>query len=142
LFITRLPATYSECGRLIAEAVAHNTWEEVGVLAHTKPTTHRPVTSYNGCSPALTTGEVRSLWGLEELRGRGMESLLFVSSSGKAVKDGLPASFLGISRRRLALAPRVQDSVVSSCANRTARGARSQIVPSPTSRPVHPRQSR
>src|SRR4029450_6873066 len=46
LFITRLPATYSECGRLIAEAVAHNTWEEVGVLAHTKPTAHRPVTSY------------------------------------------------------------------------------------------------
>src|SRR5262249_7153304 len=33
LFITRLPATDSACGRLIAEAVAHNTWEEVGVLA-------------------------------------------------------------------------------------------------------------
>ncbi len=36
LFITRLPATYNECGRLIAEAVAHNTWEDVGVLAHTQ----------------------------------------------------------------------------------------------------------
>src|SRR5499427_1315049 len=46
LFITRLPATYSECGRLITEAVAHNTWEDVGILAHTKPTQHRPVTSY------------------------------------------------------------------------------------------------
>jgi len=46
LFITRLPATYNECGRLIAEAVAHNAWEEVGVLAHTKPTAHRPVASY------------------------------------------------------------------------------------------------
>jgi len=46
LFITRLPATYNECGRLIAEAVAHNAWEEVGVLAHTKPTPHRPVASY------------------------------------------------------------------------------------------------
>jgi transposase len=45
LFISRLPATYNACGRLIAEAVAHNTWEEGGVLAHTKPTTHRPVTS-------------------------------------------------------------------------------------------------
>ncbi len=45
LFISRLPATYNECGRLITEAVAHNTWEEVGVLAHTKPTKHRPVTS-------------------------------------------------------------------------------------------------
>src|SRR5256714_11020650 len=37
LFITRLPATYNECGRLIAEAVAQHTWNEVGVLAHTKP---------------------------------------------------------------------------------------------------------
>jgi hypothetical protein len=46
LFITRLPATSSECGRLITEAVAHNTWEDGGVLAHTKPTKHRPVTSY------------------------------------------------------------------------------------------------
>lgn len=46
LFITRLPATYNECRRLITEAVVHNTWEEVGVLAHTKPTKHRPVTFY------------------------------------------------------------------------------------------------
>src|ERR671925_1241565 len=54
LFITRLPATYSACGRVIAEAVAHNTWEEVGVLAHTKPTTHRPAASYK-----VAEGEVR-----------------------------------------------------------------------------------
>src|ERR687887_1597228 len=46
LFITRLPATYSECGRLITEAVAHHTWEDLCILAHTKPTQHRPVTSY------------------------------------------------------------------------------------------------
>ena len=45
LFITRLPATDSECGRLIAEAVAYNTWEEGGVLAHTPPTKHRVVTA-------------------------------------------------------------------------------------------------
>jgi transposase len=49
-----LPATYSEGGRLIAEAVAHNTWENVGVLAHTKPTKHRPVTSYK-----VSEGEVK-----------------------------------------------------------------------------------
>ena len=54
LFITRLPATYSACGRLIAEAVAHNTWEEVGVLAHTKPTKHRPVTSYKAYEGEVT----------------------------------------------------------------------------------------
>ena len=46
LFITRLPATYSECGRVIAEAVTHNRWQEVGVLAQTKPSKHRPGTSY------------------------------------------------------------------------------------------------
>jgi transposase len=44
LFITRLPATYSACGRVIAEAVAHNAWEEVGVLAQTPPTKRRPGT--------------------------------------------------------------------------------------------------
>lgn len=53
LFITRLPATYTECGRLIAEAVAHDTWTAVGVLAHTKPTTHRPAASYK-----VSEGEV------------------------------------------------------------------------------------
>ncbi len=45
LCISRLPATSNEGGRRMTEAVAHNTWEEVGVLAHTKPTKHRPVTS-------------------------------------------------------------------------------------------------
>src|ERR687884_2202073 len=53
LFISRLPATYNECGRLIAEAVAHNAWEDVGVLAHTKPTKRRPATSYR-----VSEGEV------------------------------------------------------------------------------------
>jgi transposase len=54
LFITRLPATYNECGRLITEAVAHNAWEDVGVLAHTKPTKHRPVTSYKASEGEVT----------------------------------------------------------------------------------------
>ena len=54
LFITRLPATYNECGRLITEAVAHNTWDEVGVLAHTKPTRQRPVTSYKAYESHVT----------------------------------------------------------------------------------------
>jgi len=54
LFITRLPATYNECGRLIAEAVAHNAWEDVGVLAHTKATKHRAVTSYKASEGEVT----------------------------------------------------------------------------------------
>jgi transposase len=56
-FITRLPATYSECGRLIEEAGARNQWEEVGVLAQTLPTKHRPGTFYK-----VAEGEV-SLYG-------------------------------------------------------------------------------
>jgi transposase len=53
-FITRLPATYSECGRLIEEAVARNHWEEVGVLAQTPPTKHRPGTFYKVAEGSVT----------------------------------------------------------------------------------------
>jgi transposase len=53
-FITRLPATYSECGRVIAEAVAHNPWEEVGVLAQTPPTKHRPGSFYKVAKRRVT----------------------------------------------------------------------------------------
>ena len=34
--------------------MAHHTWEDVGVLAHTKPTKHRPVTSYKVSEGAVT----------------------------------------------------------------------------------------
>jgi len=53
-FITRLPATYSECGRLIEETVARNQWEEVGVLAQTPPTKHRPGTFYKVAEGGVT----------------------------------------------------------------------------------------
>jgi transposase len=53
-FITRLPATYNACERIIAEAVAHNTWDDLGVIAHTKPTQHRPATSYKAYEGAVT----------------------------------------------------------------------------------------
>jgi transposase len=54
LFITRLPATYSECGRVIAAAVAHNHWEEVGVLTQTPPTKRRPGTCYKVAEARVT----------------------------------------------------------------------------------------
>jgi transposase len=54
LFITRLPATYSECDRVIAEAVAHNRWEELGVLAQAKPTKHRHAASYKVAERVVT----------------------------------------------------------------------------------------
>jgi transposase len=46
LFISRLPATYTACERAIAAAVAQQQWEEVGIVAQTKPTQHRPAASY------------------------------------------------------------------------------------------------
>jgi transposase len=54
LFITRLPATYSACGRVITEAIDANQWEEVGVLAQTKPTKHRPGTCYKVAERQVT----------------------------------------------------------------------------------------
>src|SRR3989442_7917562 len=54
LFITRLPATYSACGRVITEAVASNQWEEVGVLAQTNPTKHCPGASYKVAESQVT----------------------------------------------------------------------------------------
>jgi transposase len=53
-FITRLPATYSACGRVITEAVAHNQWTEVGILAQTKPTRRRPGTFYKVAEGQVT----------------------------------------------------------------------------------------
>lgn len=46
LFTSRLPATYNECGRVIAEAVEKDEWEDIGVLAETKPTKNRPAAYY------------------------------------------------------------------------------------------------
>lgn len=54
LFISRLPATYSACERVIAEAVAQDQWEEVGIVAQTKPTKHRPAASYKVSEHTVT----------------------------------------------------------------------------------------
>ncbi len=53
-FITRLPATYAECGRVISEAVARNRWEELGQLAKTKPTANRPAALYRVAEATVT----------------------------------------------------------------------------------------
>jgi transposase len=54
LFITRLPATYSACERVIEEAIVRNQWEEVGVLAQTPPTKRRPGTFYKVAESRVT----------------------------------------------------------------------------------------
>jgi transposase len=54
LFLTRLPATDSDCERSIGEAVARAQWEEVGVLAQTPSTKHRPATCYKVAEDVVT----------------------------------------------------------------------------------------
>jgi transposase len=46
LFISRLPATYNECQRAVAQAVASDTWVEIGKLAEIPTGTNRPCASY------------------------------------------------------------------------------------------------
>lgn len=53
-FITRLPASYDECGRVISEAVAANQWEDLGQLAITKPTANRPAAQYRVTEATVT----------------------------------------------------------------------------------------
>ena len=46
LFMSRLPASYHECQRVIREAVRQAAWDEIGIIAETPPTKNRPGTSY------------------------------------------------------------------------------------------------
>ena len=45
-FISRLPANYSECSRLIKEAIAKDEWVELGKLSATAETNKRPAAIY------------------------------------------------------------------------------------------------
>jgi transposase len=53
-FITRLPATYNEHGRVIEEAVEADHWEEVGALASAPGTKNRPVATYRTSEAQVT----------------------------------------------------------------------------------------
>jgi len=48
-FISRLPATYKECLRLIKEAIAKDEWVELGKLSGTMETKNRPAAVYKAC---------------------------------------------------------------------------------------------
>jgi transposase len=45
-FLTRLPATYNECGRIITDAVASDRWIDVGALAEEPDRPKRPIARY------------------------------------------------------------------------------------------------
>ena len=52
-FLTRLPANYKECSRVVQDAVAQDTWVEIGTMAETKPTAKRPAAFYKGHDAAV-----------------------------------------------------------------------------------------
>jgi transposase len=47
-FVSRLPATYKECGKAIAEAVREDTWEDLGALSEEPVTNKRKPAHYHG----------------------------------------------------------------------------------------------
>ena len=49
LFITRLPFTYKETDRVVAEAVAEDCWAEVGAANETNASRKRPAAGYRVC---------------------------------------------------------------------------------------------
>ena len=47
-FLSRLPATYNECSRAISQAIAADSWIEIGTLNQTHATKKRPAAYYRG----------------------------------------------------------------------------------------------
>jgi transposase len=47
-FVSRLPASYKECGKAIARAVRENTWEDLGALSEEPSTPKRKPAHYHG----------------------------------------------------------------------------------------------
>jgi transposase len=47
-FVSRLPASYKECGRAIAKAVRQDSWEDLGTLSEEPPTPKRKPAHYHG----------------------------------------------------------------------------------------------
>ncbi|DAC71567.1 MAG TPA: IS1634 family transposase [Thermoplasmata archaeon] len=54
LFLSRLPATYTECHRAIGEAVMANRWVDLGTLAETPTKSNRPCASYKAFETSVT----------------------------------------------------------------------------------------
>lgn len=52
-FLSRLPATYNECSRVIQDAVRRNNWIDIGILAETQATEKRPAAHYKVCDSII-----------------------------------------------------------------------------------------
>lgn len=52
-FLSRLPATYKECSRVIQDVVRQNDWVDLGIIAETHATEKRPAAYYKVCDGAV-----------------------------------------------------------------------------------------
>jgi transposase len=52
-FLTRLPATYNECSRVIREAAAADQWVDIGALAEEPSRPKRPTARYRACESSV-----------------------------------------------------------------------------------------
>jgi transposase len=59
LFITRLPATYKECGKAIEKAITADDWTDIGALAETKETKNRLAARYKGQETTVELYDVK-----------------------------------------------------------------------------------
>ncbi len=57
LFITRLPFTYKETDRVVAEAVAEDCWTELGAANETNASCKRPAACYRVCEKEVTVAK-------------------------------------------------------------------------------------
>lgn len=56
-FLSRLPATYKECGRVINDAVERNEWVDMGVIAETDDASKRPAACYKAFDTTVVLAE-------------------------------------------------------------------------------------
>ena len=68
-FLTRLPATYNECSRIVRQAVASDRWIDIGPLAEERDRPKRPVARY------------RAYDGVVELYGKTYRAIVVHSSA-------------------------------------------------------------
>lgn len=54
LFLTRLPFSYNEAGRVVSEAVAEKKWDRAGMFNHTTATAKRPPACYSVAEKMVT----------------------------------------------------------------------------------------
>ncbi|MBW2655890.1 MAG: IS1634 family transposase [Deltaproteobacteria bacterium] len=52
-FLSRLPATYNECSRVIQDAVRQDDWINMGIIAETPATEKRPAALYKVCDSTI-----------------------------------------------------------------------------------------